>query len=170
MWEKGEDARVYVRDNLLDGSIVNNYVAVCSKEFFRALIAHDSVKQAYQYYANQNRNGEILRDRLPTVMGGYRSFLGGDGIMYIEYDVSLKGVPFIPANEAYLIPMDASGLFQTIYAPMSHVDYVNTVGQSQYAFVYEKERGQGWDIETESNFADFCAKPNLIVKLTTAAS
>ncbi len=170
VWDKGEQARSYIRDNLLDGSIVNNYVAICSKEFFKALISHNSVKESYKYYANNNRNGEFMRERLPTVMGGYRSFLGGDGILYIEYDGSIKGTPMIPANEAYIIPMDASGLFQTIYAPMSHVDYVNTVGQSQYAFVYALERGQGWDIETESNFADFCAKPNLIVKASTAAS
>ena len=53
---------------------------------------------------------------------------------------------------------------------MSHVDYVNTVGVSQYAHIYEKGRGQGWDIWTESNFANFSPKPHLIVKASTAAS
>lgn len=167
---KGEEVRSYIRQNLLDGSIVNNYVAICSPEFFTKLIAHDSVKSAYQYYQNNNRNGEILKERLPTIVGGYRTYWGKDGIMYIEYDGSIKGSQLIPANKAYVIPMDTSQLFKTYYAPMSHVDYVNTVGQEQYAFVYELDRGRGWDIETESNFAHFCAKPRLVVELQSGAT
>lgn len=170
VWEKGESVRSYIRHNLLDGSIVNNYVVICSPEFFKKLIAHDNVKSAYQYYQNNNRNGEILKERLPTMIGGYRTFFGGDGMMYIEYDGVIKGNQLIPADRAYAIPMDTTNLFKTFYAPMSHVDYVNTVGQEQYAFVYELDRGQGWDIETESNFADFCAKPRLIVELRTSAA
>lgn len=170
VWEKGEEVRSYIRQNLLDGSIVNNYVVICSPEFFKKMIVHDSVRTAYQYYQNNNRNGEILKERLPTMIGGYRTFFGGDGMMYIEYDGVIKGQQLIPANKAYAIPMDTTNLFKTFYAPMSHVDYVNTPGQEQYAFVYELDRGRGWDIETEANFADFCAKPRLIVELRTASS
>lgn len=162
---KSEGVIAHIQDNLQDGSIVSEFVSLCSPEFFAALTTHTTVKEAYSQFSATNANGNFLRDRLPTIGRGHRVFIDQAGIMHIEYRGSIKGSPLIPAGEARIFPM-VSGLFKTIYAPMSHNNYVNTKGVSMYAFVYENDRGQGYDIETESNFAHFCAKPQLIVKAT----
>lgn len=162
---KSESVIAHIQDNLQDGMIVSDFISLDSPEFFAALTTHTSVKEAYSQFAATNANGNFLRDRLPTVGRGHRTFVDQAGILHIEYRGQMKGTPLIPAGEARIIPM-VSGLFKTIYAPMSHNSYVNTVGVPMYAFVYENDRGQGYDIETESNFAHFCAKPQLIVKAT----
>jgi hypothetical protein len=165
--EKGEEVVGHIQDNLLDGTLVEDIIALCSPEFFASLIRHAKYEEAYKYYNASNGNGDPLRDRLSTMQGKFRTFRGGDGIMYVEYRGSMKGVQLIPANEAYAFPLDASGeTFKVIHAPADHVDYVNTEGQEMYAFDYELERGRGHDIETESNFAPFIFKPQAVVKLT----
>lgn len=169
MQEKGEEAIAHIQDNLQEGMIVTDFVSLDSPSFFSSLIKHASVKEAYNQFSATNANGNILRDRLPTVMGGFRSFVDQSGILHIEYRGKMKGQDLIPAGEARIVPVGALGLFKTIYAPMEHNDYVNTVGVPMYAFVYENDRGQGYDIETDSNFANFCSKPQLIVKAVSGA-
>lgn len=165
--EKGESVVAHIQDELQDGTLVEDIVAFCSPQFFSSLIRHPEYEEAYKYYAGNNGNGDPLRDRLSTINGIFRTFRGGDGIMYIEYRGSVKGTQLIPANDAYAIPMDAAQeIFQVMYAPADHMDYVNTEGQEMYAFVYEDERGKGVEIETESNFAPFCFKPQVMVRMT----
>lgn len=167
--EKGEEVVGHIQDNMKDGSIVSDIIALCSPKFFSALVRHPKYEQAYSAFNASNSNGNILRDRLGVVNGKFRTFRGGDDILYIEYRGVMKGQQIIPDGEAYALPLDASGeTFKTIFAPMEHTKYVNTEGQEMYAFEYELERGQGWDIESESNFADFVFRPQCIVKLTHA--
>lgn len=165
---KGEEVVAHIQDNLQDGTLVTDLVALCSPEFFAKLIAHAKTQDAYKYYNATNGNGDPLRDRLSTINGKFRTFRGVDGIMYIEYRGSIKGTQIIPANDAYIMPLDAVDMFKTIYSPADHMDYVNTEGQEMYAFTYELERGRGIDVETESNFADFILKPQAVVRAHTS--
>jgi hypothetical protein len=168
--EKGEEVLSHIQDNLMDGTLVTDFVAVCSPSFFRKLIKHQTVKDAYKYYSGNNANGDMLRNRLGT-MGQFRTFRGQDDIMYIEYRAAIKGQSMIPDGEARAFPLDTSGnTFKTIYSPPDHEDYVNTPGQEMYAWEYRLERGRGREIETESNFASFIFKPQVIVKLYEGAA
>lgn len=166
--EKGEEVVAHIQDNLQDGTLVTDMVALCSPQFFSKLIAHAKTQDAYKYFSATNGNGDPLRDRLSTINGKFRTFRGVDGIMYIEYRGAVKGVQLIPANDAYIMPLDAVDLFKTIYSPADHMDYVNTEGQEMYAWTYELERGRGIDVETESNFADFILKPQAVVRAHTS--
>lgn len=165
---KGEEVVAHIQDNLQDGTLVTDLVALCSPEFFAKLTGHTKTQEAYKYYSATNGNGDPLRDRLSTINGKFRTFRGVDGIMYIEYRGSIKGTQIIPANDAYIMPLDAQDMFKTIYAPADHMDYVNTEGQEMYAWTYDLERGRGIDIETESNFADFILKPQAVVRAHTS--
>jgi hypothetical protein len=160
---KSEEVIAHIQDNIQDGSLVSEFISLDSPEFFSKLTTNTNVKEAYSQFAATNANGNFLRDRLPTMGRGHRTFIDQAGILHIEYRGSVKGTPLIPAGEARIFPL-ASGIFKTFYAPMSHNDYVNTVGVPMYAFVYENDRGQGYDIESESNFAHFMAKPQVVVK------
>ena len=167
--EKGEEVVGHIQDELQDGTLVEDIVALCSPSFFSKLIRHEKYEDAYKYYAGSNSNGDPLRDRLSTMNGKFRTFRGADGIMYIEYRGKMKGVDIIPADKAYAMPMDTDGAyFKVIYSPQDHMDWVNTEGQEMYAQVYELERGRGIDVETESNMAPMIFKPQVVVELTTS--
>lgn len=162
--EKGEEVVAHIQDNLQDGSLVTDIVALCSPEYFAKHVGHAKTQTAYTYYNATNANGDPLRDRLSTINGKFRTFRGVDGIMYIEYRGSIKGTQIIPANDAYFMPLDAVDAFKTVYAPADHMDYVNTEGQEMYAWSYELDRGRGIDLESESNFANFILKPQVVVR------
>lgn len=165
--EKGEEVVGHIQDNMKDGAIVEEIISLCSPKFFSGLVRHPKYEQAYASFQSNNSNGNILRDRLGVMNGKYRVFRGGDDILYVEYRGVMNGQQIIPDGKAYALPLDASGgTFKTIFAPMEHMKYVNTEGQEMYAFEYELERGQGIDIESESNFADFVFRPQCIVELT----
>ena len=160
----GESIVGHIQDNLQDGTLVTDIVALCSPEFFSKYVGHQKTVNAYSQYSATNGNGDPLRDRLNTINGKFRTFRGVDGVMYIEYRGQIKGTQIIPANDAYFMPLDAVDMFKTIYAPANHMDYVNTEGQEMYAWSERLANGRGVDIVTESNFADFILKPQAVVR------
>lgn len=160
----GEQIVGHIQDNLQDGTLVTDIIALCSPEYFSKYVGHPKTQAAYSQFSATNGNGDPLRDRLNTLNGKFRTFRGVDGIMYIEYRGQIKGTQIIPANDAYFLPLDAMDMFKTIYAPANHMDYVNTEGQEMYAWSERLSNGRGVDIQTESNFADFILKPQVVVR------
>lgn len=166
---KGEEALAESQDNLLSGEMVDEFVAICSPEFFSALISHPEVKDAYTYYASSQ---EPRRNRLGSGLGPrYREFEYG-GIRYIEYrgtfaDGDGAAQRIVPADEAYLMPTGTTDTFMTYYAPADMFDYVHTAGLPQYMFEYPDTKGRLIEIESESNFLHMVRRPKSVVRLVT---
>ncbi len=159
---KVEEAIATIQDNMFSDSSATGVVAYCSPEFFAALISHAKVVAAYTYYASTQ---EPLRNRLGG-MGLNRMFFW-QNVMFVEVRSYILGQRPIPAKEAYFVPQGVSGLFKTFYAPCNKMPFVNTIAESEYMFTYADARGNGIDIEAESNWIDVCMRPKLIVKATT---
>ncbi len=169
---KIEEVIAYIQDNAFTGSVVGDIFALCSPEFFAALVAHPSMKEAYKYYASQP---QILRDRL-TARGldaRYREFYFG-GVLFIEYRGGFAGrmgepvTRYIPAGEAVFLPRSTGDEFVTYFAPAEKFDIVGTLGQEAYAFEYRDPKGEAITIETETNFLNVLRRPQLIVRATIA--
>lgn len=165
---KVEEALAFSQDNVLSGEVVTSFVAICSPEFFSALISHPEVKDAYKYYASSQ---EPLRERLNSSLGGqYREFNYG-GVRFVEYRGSFKDKDgatqrIVPVDEAYLIPMGTMDTFVTYYGPADKFEYIHTAGQEQYMWEFQDERGRLIEIESESNFINMVRRPQCVVKLT----
>ena len=169
---KVEEVIAHIQDNAFSGEIAGDIFALCSPEFFAALIGHATMKEAYKYYAS---TPQILRDRL-TAQGmdaRYREFYFG-GVLFIEYRGGFAGTVggavtrYIPSGEAYFMPRSNGGEFVTYFAPADKFDLVGTMGQELYAFEYADPKGEKISIETESNFLNVLRRPQLIVKGTLA--
>lgn len=164
---KVEEALAYSQDNLLSGEIATSFIAICSPEFFSALIAHPEVKDAYKYYASQQ---EPLRERLNSSLGGqYREFRHA-GVRFIEYrgtfaDENGDAQKIVPEGDAYLLPLGTMDTFITYYAPAERFGYIHTEGQEQYMWEFADERGHQIDIESESNFLCVNRRPQCVVRL-----
>lgn len=167
---KVEEVIAHIQDNAFSGAILGDIFALCSPEFFAALIAHPTMKEAYKYYAS---NPQILRDRLVArgLDARYREFYFG-GVLFIEYRGGFAGVMgapvtrYIPAGEAYFMPSSTGDEFITYFAPADKFDLVGTSGQEAYAFEYADPKGEKITIETETNFLNVLRRPQLIVKAT----
>lgn len=161
---KIEEVIAHVQDNLGNGGQMSGIVALCSPEFFSALIAHDTIKAAYQFYASTQ---EPLRQRLGGANTLYREFVHG-GCRFVEYRGSYNGSKLIPAKDAVFVPMGVEDLFKTYYAPANKFDFVNTVGEQAYAFEYADPKGEKIEIQSESNFINMIRRPAAVVRGFTA--
>lgn len=164
--EVGEDARNLIADNLLDGQTIDGFVALCGKNFFRDRIKHPKEEQAVV-----DRVGILGQDpliqRLDNFTNGkmYRKYMGADEILYVEYTATVGGVPLIPANEAYIMPINAAGTFIQAYAPAETMQYANTTAMREYAWRYDDEFS-GTKLFYETNTGIYLTNPLCIIKAT----
>lgn len=162
--DKIEQVIAHVQDNAGMGGSATGVMAMCSPEFFSKLIAHDSVKTAYQFYASTQ---EPLRNRAGGATTMYREFMHG-GVKFVEYRGAYNGNRLIPAGDAVFVPTGVDDLFVTYYGPANKFEFTNTVGEEVYAFEYADPKGEKIEIETETNFINMIRKPQLVVRGFTA--
>ena len=167
--DKAQEVVDHIQENILDGDTYNDIVALCSPEFFDALINQAGVKEAYKFYSSTQ---EPLRKGLRT--GRYKEFVHGD-IRYIRYVGSYKdadGVAhkLVPANEAYFLPVGTSDMFITYYSPANKLDYVNTLGEQAYVFEFTDPKGSKIEIESEQNTLNLVRRPAAVVRAVAGAS
>ncbi|ADD65011.1 major capsid protein [Pseudomonas phage PAK_P1] len=165
---KTEEIFVHMQDNSQDGLIRGDFVALCSPEFFTALINHPSIKEFYKAY---QASPQYWRERL-TARGldlRFREFYFGN-IHFIEYrGVDPYGNRLIPAGDAYFIPTDSGDLFARYFGPGSTFDDLGTLGKELYATERMAEDRRSILIETESNFIHVLRRPQMIVRGTVNA-
>ena len=161
---KIEEVIAHIQDNQLSGEVASEIVFLCSPGFFSALVGHDSIKAAYQFYSSTQ---EPLRNRLdaPGLDSRYRQFVHA-GARFIEYRGNYAGSVMIPTDEAYALPLGTMDSFYTYFGPAETFDTVNTQGQPAYLFEYPDNRGRRIDIESESNFVNMLRRPAVVVKCT----
>ena len=156
---KIEESVALIQDELQDGTIANDFVAICSPEFFDLLVNHPKVSAAF---ANYSSSQEPLRNTLRS--GQYRRF-EYMGVTWIAYRGAFNGQRLIPAGEAYLLPRGTDSVFETMFGPANKFDTLNSAGQESYAWLYRSPKGDKIEIESESNFINLIRKPQAIVKL-----
>jgi hypothetical protein len=163
---KFEQAIAAIQDNagLVD---MTGIVCLASPEWFAKFINHQAITTAYQYFAGTNQNGNPLRDRVgggATVM--HREFIYM-GVRIIEMRDTIDGTRLIPANTAVFVPTGTDA-FRTYFAPCeTRMSTINTLGEEMYWFEKDMD-DKGIVIETESNFANGCLRPALIIAATTS--
>lgn len=160
---KIEEGIAHVQDNAL-GENYTDTVVLCSPGFFTKLIAHASVKTAYQYYKNGNQ--EPLRQRLGGNVTKHRVFEHG-GTTFIEMRDNYNGQVLIPAGEAYMVPRGTDA-FKTYFSPANKFDFVNTLGEQMYMFESRSPKGDKIEIETETNFVNAIMRPAMVVQFTSS--
>ncbi len=166
---KAQEVVDHIQENILDGDIAENFIALCSPEFFDALIAQAGVKEAYKFYSSTQ---EPLRNGLRE--GRYKRFVHGD-VTYLRYSGSYKDVNgvsqrLVPINDAYFLPTGTVDTFMTYHSPANKLDYVNTLGEPVYVFKYSDPKGAKIEIESEQNTLNLIRRPACIVRATKGAT
>ncbi|GAA5231753.1 major capsid protein [Verticiella sediminum] len=132
--------------------------ALCGREFWKKLTSHKSVRETY---LNTAQAAE-LRGELSG------SFEIG-GISFERYRGSMKGKPYVPANEAFAFPEGVPEFFITRFAPGDYLETVNTDGLPYYSRVEVLPYGKGLGIESQSNPLHIPTRPKAVIRLTAGA-
>lgn len=161
--DKSREAIDHIQENILSGEMPTGHVALCSPQFFDALIAQAGVNTAWlataamqQYNQNGFRSGNF--DQITF-----------GGIRYIRYlGFRPDGTQMIPSGEAYIIPTGTVDTFVTMFGPAERFDTINTLGERQYVWTQRSEDNTSIKIASESNFLNLVRRPQVIVKATAA--
>lgn len=163
---KVEEAIAHIQDNALSGDVYSGVVALCSPEFFSALISQAGVKEAYKFYSSTQ---EPLRSRLGGNTTLYREFVYA-GCLFREIRDGVAGQRFIPANEAYFLPTGTQDTFVTYVAPSAKLGLANTLGERQYLWSYSDPKGEKKELELEFSHVHLIRRPQCVIRAVAGAS
>jgi len=141
----------------LGGVLVSGFKAFCGPEWFDKFTDHPKVQKAYESY-------QEAQDRIG---GDKREGFTFGGVEFIEYNASVSGQIFIPADVAQVFPVGV-GIYELYNAPANYNETVNTLGQPFYAKAEERRLGKGWDLEAQANPLALCLYPEALVELKAA--
>lgn len=158
----------HIEDNLL-GEAMTGVHALCSPEFFDALVAHPKIEEAYKFFASiQNPLREDAR----------RSFTH-QGVTFEEYrgvatslnaDGTTTARKFVPASSARFFPVGTSETFATYFAPPDVLPEANMPPDAEIyvAQAVDPEFARWVKLHTQSNPLPIVKRPALLVKGTVA--
>lgn len=187
--EKTAEVMGTIEDNL-DGDTMDGVVALCSPEFFKALINHKKIAEAYQNYKNSANDVLNILSALNSGAGGpglstnadkmaeplrrdvRKGFMYQD-ILWVEYRGKATYMdengethvrPFIEPNTCRFLPTGTRDTFRNYYAPADWIETVNTVGIPKYSKVVPEQGGRYVEVLSESNPLPLCIRPKILVK------
>lgn len=145
--------------NALGGLPFNSIKALCSPEFFDALIGNGEIRTTY---LNQVEAAQL---RSSYAFGGF-SFGGIDWEEYRGAANNSSGdlTQFITANKCHIFPVGVPGLYRTVYAPADYSETVNTPGLPRYAKQIAMDNDKGVRLEMQMNALNYCTRPNVLIQ------
>lgn len=163
---KTESVIAAMQDNANTGDVITGVIAYCSPEWFSKFIAHAKIQTAYQYYT-ATEGQQIQRNRAGGNNGLYREFSYG-GIRFIEVRTVLAGQRLIPAGEVVFVPVGTTDTFVSYFGPANRLDFVNTVAERAYLWMYRDPKGTHIDLDGEFDVTHVIRRPQLVIKGTTS--
>ncbi len=144
------------------GENITQVVGYASTSYFNAYVANAGVQAAYANYQSQQ---EPLRNRVGALgalaWGTRRSFIHGN-VLLVEVYESLGGEQLVQDGTCIYVPYGTS-IFKTFFSPANKRSLVNTIGEKAYLFEFEGTRDDKVEVESESNFANICRRPLMVV-------
>lgn len=144
----------------LGGKTFKRVRVICSAGFFDKLVAHDSMKAAYERW----NDGQFLREDQSEA-----DFIW-QGVVFTIYEGGVNGTDFVEDGYAYAYPEGVPRMFQTAFAPANYMETVNTIGSPYYTKVERMRMDKGVEVESQSNPVTFNTLPEAVIKLSVAAS
>lgn len=161
-----EGAIGYLQDALLTGDVATDFIAIASPEFFSALTSNAFINEKY-FYVQNSQQQPLLVDRLTAgspLDARYRTFSYGD-VTFIEMRGSVKGVPYVEPDKAYMFPRGTSA-FETHYAPANRLSTINKTAQQSYLFEYFNRKDDIIELMSETNFLNILKRPDMVITLS----
>lgn len=166
------DLKRYLQTNLKNGNaMVGEPLVIVDSEFFKALVSHDNVKQAFLYYQNQGR--QYLRDGTSNFLSwGSVDQFSFCGITFMTYDATFN-LPggtteaAIDENSGIVIPR-ARGLYRGYNGPSSRLSLSGQMGRDVYAYEFPDKYDLRHEFQAEFSNLYFGTNPAVMVKVTAS--
>ncbi len=156
-------AVIQLMEDALGAQTYTRIRAICGNLFFRNLITHASVHDAFKAWqiGSGFNQTQVFGVNSPQVK---REGFEFGGIVWENYRGYIGTSPFIPTDECRFIVEGVPDLFQEVYAPAPFIETVNTVGKP----VYAKQEVMRFDVGVEIHVVScplvWCTRPATIIK------
>ncbi|MEP6587143.1 MAG: major capsid protein [Polaromonas sp.] len=144
----------------LGGRAFTGIRAEVSEDFFDKLTGNNDLKTAWKDW----QAGQYLREQQNEDNFSFA------GITYSVYGGGTDGADFIASGTGYAYPVGLPGMFQTAYCPADYMETVNTNGIPYYVKQEAMAFGKGISMEAQSNPLMLNTLPEVVIKLSAAAS
>jgi hypothetical protein len=130
--------------------------ALCSDEFYDALIGHPKVRETYlNWTAAADLRENTAFESFPFAGIVFHNYRGTDDNTTVA----------VAANKAQFFPVGAPGIFKVAYSPAETFDFVNTPGLPWYAMIVpDKDRNAFVQPEIYSYPLHICTHPAVLRK------
>ncbi|MFZ4807475.1 MAG: major capsid protein [Hyphomicrobiaceae bacterium] len=164
------EVKRHIEDNL-HGETMTGVAALCSPEFYDAMLEDTDVKAAYNASAAMMRLNPNIDDARPA--------FGHQGVLWIEYrgSASAKNADgtattrkFIPAGDARFFPLGTMTSASSYAAPGDFLEALNMPGQLYYAKSAPVDLNRGLMLHTQSAMLPIWKRPALLVRGHTGSS
>lgn len=137
--------------------------AICGNFFFKNLIQHASIKDAFKAWqiGSGFNQTQVYGVNSPQVK---REGFEFGGIVWENYRGYIGSSPFIPTDECRFILEGVPDLFKETYSPAPFIETVNTVGKPVYAKQKVMDFNVGIEIHVNSSPLVYCTRPQTIIK------
>lgn len=148
-----EEGFANIIDQAGDNGVDYKVAVIVPRATFSAIVTHPKVEAAYSQFAS---TPNPMRGRL----GGLNRAFEHKGILILE-DITGK----IPADKAYLVPLDFAGLTDAAFSPADVVGMENETSVGSYLFLDESNHRKVV-IESDLGYMASINRPELITDYT----
>lgn len=158
------DVKRHIEDNLR-GDVMTGVAALCSPQFFDAMLEDSDVKNAYNAAAAMARLNPNIDDVRPAFQH--------QGILWIEYrgqapvengDGTQTVRSFIPSGDARFFPLGTMQSALSYTAPGDFFEALNMPGQLYYAKSAAEKWNRAIELHTQSAFLPLWTRPACLVR------
>lgn len=164
--DKTREAIDHIQTNILSGEMTSSHVALCSPEFFDAMVSQAGVIDAWKYAQGQLNMAGFNQNGFKSGQYDEITFSGVRFIRYLAYKPD--GTAMIPAGEAYILPLGTDDTFVSYFGPAERFDTINTLGEEAYMWTQRSEDNTQIKVSSETNFVHLIRRPQVVVKATAA--
>lgn len=154
-------AAIQLIEDALGGTPYTAVRAICGNLFFRNLVSHASVRDAFKQW--QTGIGSVSTNFTTTGASKRKGFEFAD-IVWENYRGYVGSSPFMPTDECRFVVEGVPGLFMENYAPAPFNETVNTVGKPWYAKQEPLKFDMGIELLVVSCPLCWCTRPATIIK------
>lgn len=160
-----------IRNSLTNGGFYRGVTVDLDPIMFDKLVSHESVKEAYKYFANnQNQPSGVqpLRDNFETFRHGNITFRSVDGQFNLPTGTTEK---LIEDNTGHVIP-EVDDFFRGYYGSSSKLSRVNGRGGVNMFYMWQYPDGKDESIEMTGEFSRLYipTNPAALIKLTSTGA
>jgi len=150
-------------EDALGGQTYTRIRAVCGNLFFRNLISHASVKDAFKAWQIGSGFNQTQVFGVNSAQTKREGFEFG-GIVWENYRGYIGSSPFIPTDECRFVVEGVPDLFMEAYGPADFVETVNTIGKPIYVKQEPMKFDRGIELLAVSCPLMYCTRPMTIIK------